>query len=146
MKKLLFIFISLFFLFGCEQKNEVEVQQGNLKSASFEVKEQENNIIKVNVAESTGFGVVNEQFLKTFEDNQSIEVFEQAINHATQVQGIVDMMEPPYDFEIVYMDGTKKGYHLWLNDQFSTIMEVEETHYIYRVPKQYSDALQTIIP
>lgn len=144
MKKLPLIIIILLFVVGCQQENGIEAV--NSKSVFLEIEEQENNIIKVNVAESNGFGSVNQQFIKIFEDAQSIEVFKQAITNAVQVQGIVDIAEPPYDFEIVFADGTKKGYHLWLHEQFSTIMEVEETNYIYKVPKKYSDSLNALIP
>lgn len=88
-------------------------------------------IAKVSVSQSKGFYEVNTTFFVTYEDKASINIVAKAITDAKREPGIVNMVTPEYDVEVIYANGEKVYYYLWLDKNVSTVMHMNDTHTIY---------------
>lgn len=105
------------------------------------------NISKVSISKSNGFGKVNSEFFTVYEDKETLEIFKNAISNAVKLEGIADMAEPEFDIKVVYTDGNKQGYHLWVGEkgQKSTIMNVNDTHTIYSISEEITNKLIDLV-
>ncbi len=133
MKKYLLILIAVLLIpavvIGCQSEAEsVLVYQ---------------DISKVSISESSGFGKVNPDFFETYQDQEKLSIFTDLLKNASQEEGIVDMIEPQYDLKILYEDETTQGFHLWVGDDGgkSTLMNVDDTHIIYTVSPEFTNKL-----
>jgi len=135
---LLFMLISVM-LMSCQSHNEAS----NTDRISGAESDNEIDITQVSISNAKGFSNVNTNFFTVYEDKESLKVFKDVVSSAVRVQGIVDLVAPEFDFEIVYNDGNKQVYHLWVGEsgKKSTIMKVEDTHTIYTVPAAITDKL-----
>lgn len=102
---------------------------------------------KVSISNSKGFGEVNTDFYMVYEDDITIETFQKAISHAVEREGIVNMIEPEFDLEIIYKDGSKQGYHLWVGEkgEKSALMKVEDTLTIYSISEEMTNQLMELL-
>ncbi|MEA0553271.1 hypothetical protein U1P98_21980 [Lysinibacillus irui] len=82
-----------------------------------------------------------------YEDEESLDLFQHAISTAVKNEGGVDMASPEYDLQVVDTAGNKYGYHLWLgeNGQSSVLMNTKDTHTIYTISKDYTEALIALV-
>ncbi|KGA98170.1 hypothetical protein AJ85_06405 [Alkalihalobacillus alcalophilus ATCC 27647 = CGMCC 1.3604] len=137
MKKMMLLVLSMAFifgpLFGC-QSNE------NNKLTA-------NEIVKVSLSTSNGFGHVNSDFLVEFNDVETIELFAKIFSNAVKEPGIVNMSEPEFDVEVLYTNGDKQGYHLWVGEpgQLSSLINITDTHTIYTISEEMSQKLMEFI-
>ena len=101
------------------------------------------DIVKVSVSESREFGEINTDFLYAYEDEETLELFEELFDDAVKQDGIVDISAPEFDIEAELENGSKKQLHLWVGeaDQRSTLMYVEDTNTIYRTSAEHTDWL-----
>ena len=101
------------------------------------------DIVKVSVSESREFGEINTDFLYAYEDEETLELFEELFDDAVKQDGIVDIVSPEFDIEAELENGSKKQLHLWVGeaDQRSTLMYVEDTNTIYRTSAEHTDWL-----
>jgi len=109
-----------------------------------------NQVVKVEISESRGFGVFHAKPFLTFEGEDAagtIERIARAIREAEKQPGIVDIAAPEYDVRLTYRDGSTEAFHLWLDARYehATIMDVRDTHYIYRVSAESTKDLLEII-
>lgn len=118
------------FLFGC---NEERLPGGELTKVSLSI--------------GAEFGQVNTNFKVIYEDEESLDLFQQVISTAIKNEGVVDMASPEYDLQVVDTAGNKYGYHLWLGEkgQSSVLMNTKDTHTIYTVSKDYTEALVALV-
>lgn len=126
----LLVFLTLFgslILSGCQSNNSNE---GSNKEIS-----------KVNVSNSLEFGKVNANFFVVYEDEETLELFQNVITNKVKQDGIVDISEPEYDLEIIFSNGNKEGFHLWVGEkgQTSTLMKVNDTHTIYSISAEMTN-------
>lgn len=86
----------------------------------------DDDLAKVSISNRAEFGKINPDFIKKYQDEESLTLFQQAIATAVKDEGIVNMASPEYDVQIVDKAGNKYGYHLWLGDkgQNSSLMHV----------------------
>ena len=137
MKKIFLFILLLSFmsvaLIGCQSKDSNEYS--------------DENISKVSVSKSSGFGKVNSDFFAVYEDKETLDTFDNAISNAAKRDGIVDIAEPEFDLEVIYTDGNKHGYHLWVGEkgQKSTLMDVNDTHTIYLISEDLTNKLIELI-
>lgn len=118
------------FLFGC---NEERLPGGELTKVSLSI--------------GAEFGQINTDFMVIYEDEESLDLFQHAISTAVKNEGVVDMASPEYDLQVVDTAGNKYGYHLWLgeNGQSSVLMNTKDTHTIYTISKDYTEALIALV-
>ena len=101
------------------------------------------DIVKVSVSESREFGEINTDFLYAYEDEETLELFEELFDDAVKQDGIVDIVSPEFDIEAELENGNKQQLHLWVGEagQRSTLMYVEDTNTIYRTSAEHTDWL-----
>ena len=101
------------------------------------------DIVKVSVSESREFGEINTDFLYVYEDEETLELFEELFEDAVKQDGIVDIVSPEFDIEAELENGNKQQLHLWVGEagQRSTLMYVEDTNTIYRTSAEHTDWL-----
>ncbi|SFQ30257.1 hypothetical protein [Salibacterium halotolerans] len=90
----LLVLVSIISLFGCKAEG-LPVDQ---------------DIKRVNIAESSGFGGLNENFIMNIEDSNKLEDF-QALMESAEKEDI-KVNRPIYDMQIKYEDDTNRGLHL----------------------------------
>lgn len=133
MKKIIILVVSLFFmsviLIGC---------QSNDNNGHSDV-----NISKVSISKSSGFGKMNSDFFTVYEDKETLDIFKNAISNAVKREGIANMAEPEFDIKVIYTNGNKQGYHLWVGEkgQKSTLMNVNDTYTIYSILEEITNQL-----
>lgn len=96
------------------------------------------DIAKVSVSESSDFGGINTNFLYVYEDEETLELFEDLFEDAVKQDGIVDIAVPEFDIEAELESGSKQQLHLWVGEtgQQSTLMYVKDTNTIYLTPAE----------
>ncbi len=103
-------------------------------------------ISKVSISNSKGFDDIHADFFAVYEDEDTLKIFQDVISKAVKQPGIVDMRNPDYDLEVLYTDGNRQGFHLWLGDSgTSTLMNVEDTHTIYSIPEELTRQLIDLV-
>ncbi|MDX5475970.1 MAG: hypothetical protein LPK00_10600 [Bacillaceae bacterium] len=112
MKKLAVIFIISLLLTAC-----------NVNSVETMVLLDE-KITKVEVSKSNGVGDINLEIVKTFEDQPTIRILENAIKNAVMKDVPLPKSTPDYDLIINYGDNLPAhAIHLWLgNDNEQSVM------------------------
>lgn len=148
------ILISII-LVGCQSNDKVEGSNADIEGQNADVVSNADvdvsNMLlsKINISNSKGFATVNTDFFAVYEDEETLETLQNAFTNAVMVAGMVDMMEPEYDLEFIYKDGTKEAYHLWIGerkrDTKSTIMKVEDTHFIYTISEEATNLLLDMV-
>ncbi|MBS4196731.1 hypothetical protein [Lederbergia citri] len=108
-------------------------------------------ISKVNISKSKGFGEMNEDIILTFNDTKSLETFEKAITTAVKQSGKVNVSDPEYDIMVAYK--SEKGalpthaLHLWLgmeNEKSIFTYMMDETAY-YTSPEMTNKLRKLIL-
>ena len=73
---------------------------------------------EVNVSKSSGVGDMNQDIIFSFNDKQSIKVFERAIRTAVKHQSNINVTKPDYDVMVEYDGGfPTHAIHLWLGEE-----------------------------
>ena len=104
-------------------------------------------ISKVSLSNSNTIGQINTDFFTVYEDEEVLETFQNIFISAVKQEGIVDIAEPEFDLEVIYKEGNKQEYHLWLGekDEQSTLMQVEDTHTIYTISEEATNQLIDLV-
>lgn len=77
---------------------------------------------------------------KQITDSDEIAVFKSAINKAIKRPGIVNVADPEFRIEV-----DEHSYYIWIQEEAGTIMNVEDTHTIYSLPKKNAKEVYEII-
>jgi hypothetical protein len=131
MKKSLLYLLSLSFLsiilLGCQSSNSAHIP--------------EENISKVSISKSDDFGKVNADSFTVFKDKETLTLFMNTLSTAVKRDGIANMAEPEFDLKVVFTNGKKQRYHLWIGEkgQQSTLMNVKDTHTTYVISEELTD-------
>ncbi|NDI33626.1 hypothetical protein [Chengkuizengella sediminis] len=137
MKKIILLALSMALisaiLLGCQSN-------GNNGLADAEVS-------KVSISKSSGFGKVNPDFFTVYEDEETLKIFKNIILKAVKEAFKVYMVDPQFDLEFIFTDGTKQGYHLWVGEkgQKSTLMNIDDTSTIYSISEEMTNQLIDLI-
>ena len=104
-------------------------------------------ISKVSLSNSNTIGQINTDFFTVYEDEEVLETFQNIFTSAVKQEGIVQIAEPEFDLEVIYKEGNKQEYHLWLGekDEQSTLMQVEDTHTIYTISEEATNQLIDLV-
>ena len=102
----LFLLAGLSFIVGCQNSDGTTMVLLDEK-----VKE-------INVSKSNGVGDMNQNIILSFDDKESIKVFEKAIRTAVKQQSNINESKPDYDVMVEYVGGfPTHAIHLWLGDE-----------------------------
>lgn len=101
------------------------------------------DIAQVLVSESVDFGRFQEQAVVTYDRLEDVKVFADMIRNADEEPGIVNMATPEYDVEVHYKSDQTDRYYVWLGESgmLTSLMNVNDTHTVYRVPAEVTDRL-----
>ena len=102
----LLLLAGLFFLVGCQNS------EGNTMVLLDE------KVKEINLSKSNGIGDMNQDIIFSFDDKESIKVFEGAIRTAVKHQSNINVTKPDYDVMVDYDGGfPTHAIHLWLGDE-----------------------------
>lgn len=68
-----------------------------------------------------------------------------AISRAEKRVGVFDMLAPNYLFILTFEDKTISKYSLWVGNDGGSIMNENETHTLYRLPKELIDDINKMV-
>ncbi|MER1985356.1 MAG: hypothetical protein ABS949_03050 [Solibacillus sp.] len=94
----------------------------------------------VKLYEVADFDKVKKETVILYTTEQDVAVFEQAVEDAIQLPGIVDVYSPMYLFE-----AASKSYYLWLHEEGGSLMDVADTHTIYQLTEQSATTLKELL-
>ncbi|MEH7272696.1 hypothetical protein [Neobacillus vireti] len=130
------LLVALSIIVGCQNS-----QENTMVLLDEKVKE-------INVSKSSGIGGMNQDIILTFDDKQSIEVFEKAIRTAVKQQSNINDTKPDYDLMVEY-DGEfpTHAIHVWLGeeDEKSTLMYMVGEGETYLTSSKAADQLRELI-
>ncbi|TCI67947.1 MULTISPECIES: hypothetical protein [unclassified Exiguobacterium] len=101
-------------------------------------------IEEVRVSKSDGFSSFQERDVVTFDESESIRVFEDMLREADELPGVANVVGPEYDIEVRFEDGETDRYYLWLNDDpksVSSLYDADDTNIGYRLPADVTEEL-----
>lgn len=104
---------------------------------------------EINVSKSGGIGDMNQDLIFSFDDEQSIKVFEKAIKTAVKQQSNINGTKPDYDVMVGYGEGfPTHAIHLWLGeeDEKSILMYMVGEGETYLTSSKATDQLRELIP
>lgn len=104
------------------------------------------NIEMINLYRISGTNREVKELLLVVKDEEQLEKLLTILNAFTLQNGIVSMMAPMYQLEIVYIDKDVISYDLWLkaNEQ-ATIGSLEDSHKIYGLNSEMSKQLMQLL-
>lgn len=94
-------------------------------------------------------GSVSSDYIAEIEDTESLQfIVDEMIEGSERQPGIVDVTQPYYDMKIDYADGSEEVFHLWVTEDelTGTIMDSENTHFIYTFSDEVSEQFLSLIP
>ncbi|SDH95022.1 hypothetical protein SAMN04487975_11049 [Planococcus glaciei] len=122
MKKwsLLFIFVvfTLSFVGGCSSENTE----------------------KVDVYEMESFSVIKKDSLTSYTDSDDVSHLVKAFKKAKKEPGIVDMVDPDYKVEF-----GEESYYLWISKEQGTIMNLDDTNFIYTLSQSSAKTIYELL-
>jgi len=102
----LLLLASLSLIVGCQNS------QGNTMVLL------EEKVKEINVSKSGGIGDMNQDIIFSFNDDQSIKVFEKVIKTAVEQQPDINATKPDFDVMVEYDEGyPTHAIHLWLGEK-----------------------------
>ncbi len=129
-------------LFGCqsEDNSALHAQKSSPELHDNDKLIVDGKITNINISKTKGNGFV-------FENDEIIETFRGIISSAIKENGIVNMANPEYYMDVVYENGNKQSFHLWIGEkgQNTTIMNTSDTHTIYTVSKEMTEKLIDLV-
>lgn len=127
--------LTIFFIFliGCQTSNKELLQ--------------DEDVSKVSISTSNGFGKVNADSPAVYEDQETLDLFKSVVTNAVKQDGIVDVAEPEFELNVIFADGNKENYYLWVGEkgQKSALMHVKNTHTIYALSEEITDQLVELL-
>ncbi|GGG11644.1 hypothetical protein [Paenibacillus aceti] len=84
---------------------------------------------------------------KVFEDQESIRLFVEALNHAAQMEGVLDY-GAIFLMTLEMKDGSSKQYHLNIEDtdsQRGLLVHLPDTEHGYTISEKTSEKLRKLI-
>lgn len=101
-----FLLFSSLLIVGCQN-----MQDNTMILLDEEIKE-------INLSKSGGIGDMNQDFIKSLQDKESIKVMEKAIRTAVKQSSDIGNSNPDYDVMVEYDEGfPTHAIHLWLGEE-----------------------------
>jgi hypothetical protein len=84
--------------------------------------------------------------IKTFDDNDTIALFNRALKSAVPMMGILNTAEPDYLFQLT-SENSKHSFFLWLDEstEQAMLVDTEETHTGYTISKKATAELKKLL-
>ncbi|MDQ0429615.1 hypothetical protein QOZ98_002443 [Planomicrobium stackebrandtii] len=98
------------------------------------------NIEKLDVYEMESFSVIKKESLTSYTDSQVVSQLVKAFKKAKKEPGIVDMADPDYKVEF-----GEESYYLWISKEQGTIMNLDDTNFIYTLSQSSSKKIYELL-
>ena len=95
---------------------------------------------KIVLYQMESFGLVIENSRVEVTDEQTIELFAEAIAHADKVSGVADVAD--LDFKVEF--GEKEVY-LWVAEDHGSVMDEADTHTLYTMEERHANQLYSFL-
>jgi hypothetical protein len=133
-KSIIFLFITLILITGCSMLDK------NKEQKVVSAIDKKMGLVSVKLSgESQAI----------FEKDNELEAFQNAVNNAKKIEGILDVVKSNYEFDLIFSNGKAqtKSYFLWLDPkvQSGMIMNKEDTHTGYTLKSSDAERLVKII-
>lgn len=102
--------------------------------------EEQQSAEKIVLHQMKSFGQVKENSQLEVTDEQTIELFTEAISHAAKVEGVVDVVDP--NFKVDFGD---KEFYLWVSPDHGSIMDEADTHTLYTLEQKHAEQLYSFL-
>lgn len=129
---ILFLFaLMAISIVGCEDKNILSLE--------------ENGIKEITISNFKYFGQISDDIIVTVKDTDEIDEIARIMKSSIKLEGILDVAGMHYDINIIYMDKSTKGFHIYLGETDGLILDVENTGQGYKLTEGSVQILQGII-
>lgn len=83
----------------------------------------------------------------SIDEKTEIEMIIQAIHHAKQIKGDVDMPRGEYTIALKRSDDSEIAFHLLISSEYTTgtVMEINSTTYAYNLTKNDTEQIREIL-
>lgn len=95
---------------------------------------------KIVLYQMQSFGQVMENSRLEVTDEQTIELFAEAISRADKVSGIADVADPNFKVEF-----GEKEFYLWVSANHGSAMDEADTHTLYTLEEQHAEQLYSFL-
>ncbi|WP_434399851.1 hypothetical protein M1Q06_12695 [Planococcus sp. 11815] len=95
---------------------------------------------KIVLYKMESFGQVMENSRLEVTDEQTIELFAEAISRADKVSGIADVADPNFKVEF-----GEKEFYLWVSANHGSAMDEADTHTLYTLEEQHAEQLYSFL-
>lgn len=132
-------------LFGCQPKEHTPTERIANPSVKFKsIKDNltiESNFKRIFVSKIKGIDEV------TFDDKESIKVFQNIFSSALKEDGIVNMSDPEFNLNVVFDEDNQQSLYLCIGEkgQRSTFMKTVDTNTIYTVSEEMTNNLIELV-
>lgn len=99
-------------------------------------------LAKISFSNSVEFGFVHSDFMKEYEDENCLNLFQEGMTTAVRNKGIVNMAIPQFDVQVVYTAENQYGFHLWLGEVDQ--QNVKDTYTIYSISEDLTAPLRSL--
>lgn len=130
------LLLGLFFIGGCQSNQE------NLMVLLDE------KVTEVKISNSSGAGNMNQDNILSFDDKQSIKIFNKAIRTSVKQKSDMNETKPDFDVMIEYKEGLPvHAIHLWLGEENekSTLMYMVGEGETYLTSSKNTNQLRELI-
>jgi hypothetical protein len=107
------------------------------------------NVTDISISKSNGYGGLNENYILSINQVESISGFENVLQNAKKISQDVDVTNetPDYDLLISYENGETRGLHLLLGNpgEESVIMYIGHEKKSYMVSPKETKKLRTLL-
>ena len=109
--------------------------------------EHSNDLSIGNHFKSVNVSKLNYNLVVSFEEKETLQVFQNIFAAAVKEDGIADMADPEFCLYLIYDKDNQQRLYLWIGEQGqrSTLMIAENTHTIYTVSPAITDTLIELI-
>ena len=128
--------LGLFLIVGC---------QSNQENTMILLDEK---VAVVNISKSNGVGDMNQDIILSFNNEQSIKMFEKSIRTAVKQKSDINVAKPDFDVMVEYGGGLPThAIHLWLGEENkkSTLMYMVGEGETYLTSSKATDQLRELI-
>lgn len=107
----------------------------------------DHDIVQVSISHSLGQFLINPNFFAVYKTNPILDVFNEAITTAEMLPGVLDINAPLFGFEVMYKDGNKEQYFLWMYENYanSGLMNASNTHRLSLISEESTALLKMIL-
>ncbi|MGP4038847.1 hypothetical protein ACTWP4_02895 [Gracilibacillus sp. D59] len=146
-----FSLLCIFFIIGCSQ----QTIKAQINEASIIKKEQKTIPVQLDgkTIESVSISKIGEitsdeknpHIVYYQEDNKAVSTFAEMVRRGERMKGMFDVLASDYTVTFLFQDKTTSNYYLWLGEDVGSIMNQNDSHTMYMIPKDLILSLNRLV-